>query len=567
MRPFLVTELQAGKLPRWGLLLLCLLYTLPGFIGRDPWRHDDAAEFGIALTMARGSAQDWLMPGIAGEPAYDTGPLPFWIGALFARALPMVSEHTAVRTAAAAGIALMFVAFWYAAYALLKRPGLMPSDPFGASASRIDFGRALADSALLVLMATLGVIARVHETTAQAAQLTIGAIFLFGAAIALERPLRGGLVAGAAIGATVMTRGLMPAAALVACACLVPLLSPAYRLVASRWLPATLGVGVLASAAWPVALALSGQAGQAHLARWLDWNLGQMLPLSAYGAAYLARTLPWAFWPAWPIAIWALLRWRGRLAEPAAALPLCSLAGAAVVALVTTSSPEKHLLALALPLAMLAAIGLPTLARSVVSLIDWFAVMTYSLIGIVVWGYWIALVTGFPPRMAYRAARTAPGFEPTGIALDIALGVLATAAWVLLVRWRISRQPPMIWRAVVLSSGGLVLAWFLLMTLWLPAFNNRSTYREVSRQAAAALAPGYDCVTTVDLGRAQRASLYYFGGIRFGARDERCEWLLRQETGPLARTAAAPERGWELRWEGSRPRDNDERLRLYRRTH
>jgi len=565
MRPFLVTELQAGKLPRWGLLLLCLLYTLPGFIGRDPWRHEDAAGFGIALTMARGGAGDWLMPGIAGETVYDTGPLPFWVGALFARALPMVSEHTAVRAAAAAGIALMFVAFWYAAYALVKRPGLMPSDPFGASASRIDFGRALADSALLVLMATLGVIARVHETTAQAAQMTIGACFLFGAAIALERPLRGGLVAGVAIGATVMTRGIPPAAALVACACLVPLLSPAYRLVAPRWLATTLGVGLLASAAWPLALALSGPLGQQHLARWLDWNLGQLVPLTADGARYLARTLPWTFWPAWPIAIWALLRWRGRLAEPAVALPLSSLAAAAVVALLTTSSYERHLLALALPLAMLAAIGLPTLARSVVSLIDWFAVMAYSLIGVVVWGYWIALVTGFPPRMAYRAARTAPGFEPTGIVLDIALGVLATAAWVLLVRWRISRQPPMIWRAVVLSSGGLVLAWFLLMTLWLPAFNTRSTYREVSRQAAAALAPDYDCVSAADLGRAQRASLYYFGGIRFGAPAERCGWLLRQDTGPLARTPAAAERGWELRWEGRRPYDSNERLRLYRR--
>ena len=39
----LVTELQAGKLPRWGLWLLCLLYIVPGLIGRDPWRFDDAA--------------------------------------------------------------------------------------------------------------------------------------------------------------------------------------------------------------------------------------------------------------------------------------------------------------------------------------------------------------------------------------------------------------------------------------------------------------------------------------------------------------------------------------------
>jgi len=167
----------------------------------------------------------------------------------------------------------MFVAFWYAAYALVKRPGLMPSDPFGASASRIDFGRALADSALLVLMATLGVIARVHETTAQAAQMTIGACFLFGAAIALERPLRGGLVAGVAIGATVMTRGIPPAAALVACACLVPLLSPRIgsspRAGSRRRSASACCVGRVAARARPL-----GAPRQQHLARWLDWNLG-----------------------------------------------------------------------------------------------------------------------------------------------------------------------------------------------------------------------------------------------------------------------------------------------------
>jgi len=565
MRPFLVTELQAGKLPRWGLLLLCLLYIAPGFVGRDPWRHDDAAGFGIALTMARGGLADWLMPNIAGEPVHDEGPLPFWIGAAVVRALPMFTEHTAVRGAAAAGITLTFIAFWYATYALVKRPGLMPTDPFGASASRVDFGRALADSALLVLMATLGVIARVHETTAQAAQLAVGAVFLLGAALALRRPLAGGVLAGAAIGASVMTRGLVPAFALTCCAVLLPLMSPAYRLVAGRWLAGSLVTGALTALAWPAALAMSAEAGARHLALWLRWNLDQVIGPSAGGAFYLARTLPWYFWPAWPIAIWAVLRWRGRLVEPAVALPLASLIAGALVVLVTTGSSEKHLLGLALPLAMLAGAGLPTLRRSVVSLIDWFAVMTYSVIGIVVWAYWIALVIGYPPRMAYRAARIAPGFEPTWIAGYVVLGLAATAAWVLLVRWRVSRQPPMIWRAVVLSSGGLVFAWFLLMTLWLPAFDARNTYREVSRQAAAALSPDYDCVSAVGLGRAQRASLHYFGGLRFGTPSQDCAWMLRQDTGPLARTAAGAEPGWQLQWEGRRPRDDDERLRLYHR--
>ena len=565
MRPFLVTELQAGKLPRWGLLLLCALYILPGFVGRDPWRHADAAGFGVALTMARGSGADWLMPNIAGEAAPGTGPLPFWLGAIVARALPVLDEHAAMRGAAMAGLVLLFVATWYAVYALARRPGVLPADPLGASASRIDFGRAIADSALLVLLATIGVIARVHETTVDAAQLVIWGGYLFGAARALERPASGGLLAGAAIGATVITGGLMPAAALLLTTLALPLFSRPYRLVAGRWLAGAVPAGLLLGAIWPGVLATSGDAGRAHLDAWLALQLGQLAGPGAADLQYLLRTLPWYFWPSWPIAAWAMLRWRSRLGEPAVALPLANLAALALVSVAGANAPGSQLLMAALPLAMLAAIGLPTLRRSVVSLLDWFAVMTYSVIGLVVWAYWIAFVTGFPPRMAYRASRIAPGFEPDWIVVDVVLGVLATVAWVALVRWRVSRQPPMIWRAVMLSCSGLVLAWFLLMTLWLPAFNERNTYRDVAQGAAQALPEGYGCVATRGLGSAQRATLHYFGRLSFARPDDRCDWLLVQDTGPLARTAPGLLPGWTLHWEGSRLRDRDERLRLYRR--
>jgi hypothetical protein len=103
------------------------------------------------------------------------------------------------------------------------------------------------------------------------------------------------------------------------------------------------------------------------------------------------------------------------------------------------------------------------------------------------------------------------------------------------------------------------------MTLWLPAFNERNTYRDVAQRAAKSLPEGYDCVGVRSLGAAQRATLYYFGRLRFGGPGERCGWLLVQDTGPLARTSPSPMPGWMLHWEGSRLRDRDERLRLYRR--
>lgn len=566
MRPFLVTEQQAGKLPRWALLALCVLYVLPGFIGRDPWRSDDATGFGVSLSMALGEPLDWLVPGVAGEPMTSSGPLPFWLGAAVIRLLPFASAHTGARLAAAATLLFALWALWYAIYSLARQPGLLFTDPFGASATRVDFARALADSALLILFATFGVIAPLHETTPEITQVAIVALYLFGIARAIERPRSGGALAGLAIGGTVLAGGWLVAGSLAAATLVLPGASRGFRLTARTWLPICGVVAVAVAATWPLALANTPGMAQAHLARWVTWNQAQFGLIDGAAAQHYLRTIPWYFWPAWPIAAWALYRWRGRLSEPALALPLTVLAALLAAMAVGTDNDDLLMPLAALPMAMLAAAGLPTLRRAAVSLIDWFAVITFTLIGLFVWAYWIAMLTGVPPRMAASAARIAPGYQPDAwLVLDFVLGVGATLAWLLLVRWRVSRHPPVIWRAVVLSGGGLVLAWFLLMTLWLPAFNQRNTYRVVAQQIAAEVGSDHRCVVTRRLGMGHRANLLYFAGLRFGGEADDCEWLLVQDDGPIAHVHDITEPGWTGIWQGARPRDRDERLRLYRK--
>ena len=113
-------------------------------------------------------------------------------------------------------------------------PNTLKSLPIALNDFQINRTRisAIADCAVLILMATVGVIARLHETSAEAHQLTWVAIFLYGAARALDRPLAGGAIAGAAIAASVCTRGLLPASALLATALALPLLGNGWRLVA-----------------------------------------------------------------------------------------------------------------------------------------------------------------------------------------------------------------------------------------------------------------------------------------------------------------------------------------------
>jgi 4-amino-4-deoxy-L-arabinose transferase-like glycosyltransferase len=467
-------------------------------------------------------------------------------------------------------LALMLASFWYAAYLLARRPGVQPSDPFGVSASQIDYGRALADSGLLILIATFGLLIRLHETTAAAAQVVCMAVYLLGAALALERPRRGGMIAGVAIAALGLTKAWPNSIVLLLSLVVLCLFSQPYRIVARPFLMRVMAISLLLLSIWPISLYLLGGPYEAYLQRWIMTPLQLLGSPNQQSLAYFMRTVPWFFWPAWPVAAWAVYRWRSRLGEPAVALPLITLAGLTILALLGNRANEAALLPMAPPLALLAAIGLPTLRRGVVSLIDWLSVTTFTLFGLIVWAYWIALVSGTPAKMAYRASQLANGTKPGVVVAELLLGLAASLAWLLLVKWRISRQPPMIWRAVVLSSAGLVLAWFLLMTLWLPVFNQRNTYRDIAERLAAELPARYDCVETREVPQAERAGLLYFGNLRFAEQapdfvKRSCTFLLIHDDGPISQSIRPNESGWTFIWEGRRPNDQQQRLRLYRR--
>ncbi|MEZ5657757.1 MAG: glycosyltransferase family 39 protein [Burkholderiaceae bacterium] len=583
MRTFIITGPQAGKLPRWGLLLLCLLYVVPGFLGRDPWRADDAAGFGIAATMFGGSLQDWLAPNIYGAPTIDEGPLPYALAAAGARFAAWLTPwlqsvhpslvpgpHLAVRLTAMLGLFATLAFIWHACYRLARRPGIAPSDPFGAGAEPQDFARAIADSALLIVLATFGLVARLHETAGHAAMVCWVAMLLYGLALALERPQRGGLIAGLAVGAGLATQGMAIALAMLVPILVLPRVSQPYDLVAAPLRRSALPTALLACLAWPVLVGLVGEEpALLHLSDWMQWNMHSVGLPNGEGLRYFLRTFPWFYWPAWPLAFWALWRWRGSFNLPALAVSLTCAAPLLLLGLLASEPGEIWLLPATMPIALLAAVGLPTLKRAVVNLIDWFAVSLFSLFGFAIWAYWLAFLTGWPPPMAYSVSQLTPGYLAEWSALDLGLALLASAAWVLLVQWRVSRRPPMIWRAVVLSSGGLCLAWFLLMTIWLPVFNERNTYRGIAHALAMQIGAQNGCVRTRSLGLAERASLGYFGRLRFaggegGRDDEHCPHLLIQDHGARSYEDPPPqEPGWTLVWQGRRRPNADERFRLY----
>jgi 4-amino-4-deoxy-L-arabinose transferase-like glycosyltransferase len=571
MKPVRLPAAATLALPRWALIVLGLLYILPGLIGRDPWKTD-AASFGIMWTMAHGTFNDWLYPNIAGMASAEEGPLAFWLGAACIKLFGwLLGDPLAARVSTIGIFVLGTSSLWFTAFHLGRRAEAQPLRlAFGGQPEPDDYGRTLADTAVLVYLGSLGLLSLSHETLATTLQGSLLAYFLYRAVRYIELPsLRNASLIGLSLGALVLTRGFVSPIALVVAlfACTRLLHQPIQNAVGHIGL-AVLVAGALALV-WIAPAELVRPYGMSPVTEWLMWNADQFgLPNWPSLKAFF-RVGIWFFWPAWPFAVWAIYAWRRERDMLHIVLPLCFVAVLALLMVCDPALENGDLLKLLPPLALMAAFGLPTMKRGAINAIDWFSVMVLTMLAAGVWLLWVAKLTGFPPRLARNVTKLVPGFTPEFGAIAFVVAAAATIGWIVLVHWRVSRQPAVLWRAVVLSSGGLILLWVLLMTLFLPELNYSKSYALVARQIAASLPAGADCIDA-NVGPAQRASLAYYGQLPFSRIDSAaCDYVLTQDS---VRTRDDRETrqgfdvtGWTMLWEGRRATDRDERFRLYRK--
>jgi len=532
--PAIVAQSAVRRLPRVALLLLCAAYLMPGLIGRGPWKSADVAAYGYMAELAASTEgwMRWLDPLLLGLRPETSALIPYWIGALAIKIAPAwVHPDLAVRIAFAMLLWGAFTATWYAVYYLARTPNAQPvAFAFGGEAHPTDYARAIADGALLALIACLGLAQLGHETTPALAQLFFIAHLFYGvAALPYHR-------VGASLALVVGTVGLALSGAPTVAMALgagsaalvvidrrraaqttpddeVPLYAPSAPAVIAglALLAGLLAVGL---GLWHWQIVLPGQ----HASKTLGADLRSQ-----------ARLLLWFTWPAWPLALWTLWRWRRQLTARHVALPLW-FALVPLAATWSTDFSERSLL-LALPaLATLAAFALPTFRRSAAALIDWFTLLFFSGAAFIIWAYWIAMQTGVPPKMAASVTRLVPGFVPQFSWLTLLFALAATLAWCWLVRWRTGRHRAALWKTLVLPGGGAALCWLLGTTLWLPALDHALSYapqvRAISERVGQA-----PCIAALSLSRAHIAALRYHGRFNLqplgpAGGGAQCPWLL-----------------------------------------
>jgi 4-amino-4-deoxy-L-arabinose transferase-like glycosyltransferase len=493
--PAIVAERGAQPLPRLALLLFCAAYVLPGLFGRDPWRNADLSSFGFMASIAEGHAP-WWTPAIAGIPA-EGGPLPYWVGALAIKCLPFFDAAFAARLPFALILALILVLVWYSSFHLASTAAAQPvAFAFGGEAHSVDYARALADGALLALIASLGLLQLGHETTPELLQLLAVSLYLYGLAAAPYRVVKSrwatlfSLPILAASGAPAIALGFAGFGAL--------LCKRSSYVEVRALMPSMLAAGLLAAlSAWEFN-AWAWRIGT-------DWSAE--LPLS------LLNLIGWFCWPAWPLAMWALWRWRTHWQHRHILVPLVLLLIPLLTSMLMGGSDRALLLSLP-AMAVLAAFALPTLRRGMAAAIDWFSVFFFSVCALFFWVYYVSMHLGWPATPLSNLRRLAEGFEPVFNGVALGFAVLASAAWLALVRWRTSRHRHALWKSLVLPAGGVALNWMLIMTLLLPPLNYARSNQPLVERLRVYLPADADCIAAPNQALSTLAALEFQGGWR-----------------------------------------------------
>ena len=535
----------------WFLLMISV-WLLPGVIGRDPWKADEAYTYGLVLNIIE--TGDCVVPMLGGEPFMQKPPLMFIMAAGLGRALgPVIGLESAIRLPTVLFLGLTLLCL-----------GL---------ASRELNGEGKGWLAPVLFAGCIGHFHELHMLITDVALVSGFAIALYGLALVPRRPWVSGLITGTGIGVAFMSKGLLGPGVIG----VTMLLLFCCRTWRSR--PYLISCVATGLALLPWALLWPGllyaRSPELFNTWFLDNNWGRFLGASKIGVAnrlglddsrynfFLASL--WFAWPALPLGLWGLWKQkREGFTKPGVQLPLLCLLVILTTLTLSRNGRPLYALPILVPAALLGARGVGWLSERFSTAVHAFCFATFGLALGVCWLGWMAQVTEWPGAIWQRLHVQFPDYHPAFGLCAFLVALAFTFGWV---TWMLCQKKDAPVNAAVNWLLGVSGVYLLAMTLWLPLAESNMSFRHLT-SLRQALPAGHGCIASIGLAEAPRAMLHYWAGVKTlrteVSMQTDCDLLLIQSDARSEQGRAAPKGYWELIWQEIH--SQKDLFRLYRKT-
>ncbi len=535
----------------WLLLLLAFVWLWPGIFGHDLWKPGEPYLYAAIDYMAQ-SGEVWS-PSLHGQSAYvNNPPLYLWLGALSKSALSpwLLDGYAAVRLVTVAAMAL----------------GLACA----GGAGRHLLGRRNGRSVVLILLGCIGLVPLGHRMDSLALTFAGMSMALYALSLARTRVAWAGCLLGVGWVTVFLSASLSELLALMLLAVVLLWFPFGQHRRYHLMLVAGFVLALPLCLVWPYALyrtdstafyfwwqyyAWGGLGGFARMQLWHEWG-------------YYSQVILWYAWPAWPLALWTVYK---RHSVPPQVWQVCGLCLAAMAALlgVMGEAYTDNAVLLLLPLALLGAAQLDSLRRGAAAFLNWFGIMTFGALAVFVWLGFLAMNLGWPTKLAERAAYFSPYYQVQWHGWAMAVAVLFTPLWL----WAVTRKHVRGRQAVTNWAAGTTLVWSLMLTLFLPWLDAAKSYRPVVTQMQTALpeslrqqlATRQACISTEADNLALLTAWREYGWVPLQAlapgQYSDCDYRMVVRS----RDHLGPDTGWQVLWQGARPREKQEIFALWQR--
>jgi len=513
-------------------IVLCLIWVFAGLFGHAPWKGYETQSISAIHAVLNGHV---LAPLAASEDSLANPPLYYWTGAILGELFtPLISLHDASR---------LINALWMGFTILMI--GMVNRELWG-----IGFGR----QAALIFIGSVGLILNVHTLMPGIATLTGLTMGFYGLALSKRRPFRSAMLLGLGLGLSFLSGGILPLLILMLSALLLPTCFEIWR---TRRYGLVLSLSLLASLPfliiWPTLL-------------WwyqhdifIKW-INSFYLFQTQNYIFYIKNLSWFTWPALPLAIWGLWKFKHKMWSQAKfQLTIVFFISTLIITASYAKTNQALLMPFLIPLSTIAAGSIETLRRGAASALNWFGIILFSTLLFLIWLGWSAMLTGYPQKTYERMQFLAQTNESHFNVFILIIAILLTVIWIFsMIKTRITNRS-----CTTNWSIGLTVSWALLMALWLPWINHKKDFSPLFLSMEKVI-QDKTCLTTHNINDAQIDLIDYYLNIKATREDKRsnCHYLLVYQS--HKKNLPSMTENWKLVWSGKQPGDKNNYKLFYK---